>query len=173
MKKNLILLEFKNVSSAFFILDYITKNFNVGIEESKLICPGRYLLVFSGNQGEIDNIRKEVEKIKLEDDKYKYILIKIVSGASKTLLEKLNKKIQYPEYIKSLGILEFSTTAKVIEASDFIEDQSPITIITIKIGIGMCAKGIVIFEGDTSAINNVISRVKGKIRSFMDWSHLR
>lgn len=159
MKKNLILLEFRNISSAFFILNEITKNFDVDVEESKLICPGKYLLIFSGTQGDIDSVRINIKEIKAENIKHKHILIKIVSGASRDLLDKLNRHIKYPEYVRSLGIVEFSNTAGAIEAADFIEDHSPVTILTIKIGIGMCAKGIIIFEGDTSAVKNVISKI--------------
>jgi microcompartment protein CcmL/EutN len=162
LKKNLILLEFRNISSAFFILNEITKNFNVDVEESKLICPGRYLLIFSGTQGEIDGVRIDVEKIKAENIKHKHILVKRVSGASRDLLNKLNKPVQYPEYVRSLGIVEFSNTAGAIEAADFIEDRSPVTILTIKIGIGMCAKGFIIFEGDTSAVTNIISKIENE-----------
>ena len=32
MKKSLVLLEFKNISTGFIVLDEITKNFNVDIE---------------------------------------------------------------------------------------------------------------------------------------------
>ena len=58
--------------------------------------------------------------------------------------------------------MEFFNTIGAIEASDFIEDQSPVTILTIKIGIGMCAKGIIIFEGDTSAVANIISKIENE-----------
>ena len=162
MKRNLILLEFRNISSAFFILNEITKNFNVDVEESKLICPGKYLLIFSGTQGEIESVRISIEKIKAENIKHKYILVKLVGGASKDLLNKLNKNIQYPEYVRSLGIVEFLNTVGAIEAADFIEDRSPVTILTIKIGIGMCSKGVIIFEGDTSAVNNIISKIENE-----------
>ena len=160
MKKNLILLEFQHISSAFFILNEITKNFSVDVEESKLICPGKYLLIFSGNQGDINGVRLYVEEIKSENYKHKSILIKIISGISENILNSLNKHILYPEYVRSLGIVEFSNTVGAIKASDFIEDQSPVDILTIKIGIGMCAKGVIIFEGDISAVNNVIIKIQ-------------
>jgi microcompartment protein CcmL/EutN len=162
LKKNLILLEFKNISSAFFILNEITKNFNVNVEESRLICPGKYLLIFSGTQGDIDSVRMNVEEIKSENSKYKHIIIKTVSGISGDLLIKLNKIILYPEYVRSLGIVEFSNTAGAIEAADFIEDMSPVVILTIKIGIGMCAKGVILFEGDTSAVTDIITKVENE-----------
>ena len=64
MKRSLILLEFKNISTGFFVLDEITKNFNVDIEILRLLCPGRYMIICSGNQGEIENLRKYINEIK-------------------------------------------------------------------------------------------------------------
>jgi len=162
LKKNLILLEFRNISSAFFILNEITKNFNVNVEESRLICPGKYLLIFSGSQGDIDNVRRNVEEIRNQKGKYKHIIVKTISGISGDLLGKLNKIIQYPEYVRSLGIVEFSNTAEAIKTADIIEDMSPVVILTIKIGIGMCAKGVIIFEGDTSAVTEIISKIENE-----------
>ena len=59
-----------------------------------------------------------------------------------------------------MGILEFSNTIQAIETADFIEDESPVEILTIKIGLGMCNKGIVIFTGDTSSVVNIVERIE-------------
>ena len=128
MKRSLILLEFKNISTGFFVLDEITKNFNVDIEILRLLCPGRYMIICSGNQGEIENLRKYINEIK-ENEKHKHITERLVSGVD-------------------------------IETADFIEDESPVEILTIKIGLGMCNKGIVIFTGDTSSVVNIVERIE-------------
>ncbi len=57
-------------------------------------------------------------------------------------------------------MLEFSNTVQAIEIADFIEDESPVEVLTIKIGIGMCNKGVVLFEGDTSAVKNTVVKVQ-------------
>lgn len=57
-------------------------------------------------------------------------------------------------------MLEFSNTVQAIETADFIEDESPVEVLTIKIGIGMCNKGVVLFEGDTSAVKNTVVKVQ-------------
>lgn len=159
MKKSLILLEFKNITAGFFTLDEITKNFNVDIETVRLLCPGRYLIICSGNQGEIEGVRRSIVELK-QNPKYKHITEILVSGVDTELLKKINRGIKFPEEVHSLGMLEFSNTVQAIETADFIEDESPVNIITIKVGVGMCNKGVILFEGDTSAVRNVISKVE-------------
>jgi len=159
MKKSLILLEFKNISTGFFVLDEITKNFNVNMEILKLLCPGRYMIICSGNQGEIESLRKYITEIK-ENEKHKHITERLVSGVDEDLMKKINKNVKFSDSVKSLGILEFSNTVQAIETADFIEDESPIEILTIKIGLGMCNKGVILFEGDTSSVVNIVKRVE-------------
>lgn len=159
MKKSLILLEFKNISTGFFVLDEITKNFNVNMEILKLLCPGRYMIICSGNQGEIESLRKYVSEIK-ENEKHKYITERLVSGVDEDLMKKINKSVKFSDSVKSLGILEFSNTVQAIETADFIEDESPVEILTIKIGLGMCNKGVILFEGDTSSVVNIANRIE-------------
>lgn len=160
MKKSLILLEFKNISTGFFVLDEITKNFNVNMEILKLLCPGRYMIICSGNQGEIESLRKYVTEIK-ENEKHKYITERLVSGVDEDLMKKINKSVKFSDSVKSLGVLEFSNTVQAIETADFIEDESPIEILTIKIGLAMCNKGVILFEGDISSVVNIVKRVEG------------
>lgn len=159
MKKSLVLLEFKNISTGFLVFDEITKNFNVDIEVSKLLCPGRYMIICSGSQGEIESLRRHIVYLK-EQEEYKYITERLVSGVDADLVKKLNKTIKFPERVRSLGMLEFSNTVQAIETADFIEDESPVEVLTIKIGIGMCNKGVVLFEGDTSAVKNTVVKVQ-------------
>ncbi len=159
MKKSLILLEFKNISTGFFVLDEITKNFNANMEILKLLCPGRYMIICSGNQGEMESLRKHINEIR-KNEKHKHITDRLVSGVDEELMKKINKSIKFSDSVKSLGILEFSNTVQAIETADFIEDESPVEILTIKIGLGMCNKGIIIFVGDTSDVINVIDRIE-------------
>ena len=80
----------RNISTGFFVLDEITKNFNVDIEILRLLCPGRYMIICSGNQGEIENLRKYINEIK-ENEKHKHITERLVSGVDEELLKKINR----------------------------------------------------------------------------------
>lgn len=162
MKKTFLLLEFRSIGTGFIYLDEITKNFNVKIEKTGILCPGKYMIVCSGIQGEIGSLDSYLDTLK---DKYLDTSISkiLVSGVSVNILEKLNKSIEFNgKKAKSLGLIEFSNSIRAIEIADFLEDESPVEIITIRIGVGMCNKGIVFFKGDTSAVKNSVIKVKQK-----------
>ena len=161
MKKTLLLLEFRSIGTGFVFLDEITKNFNVNIERVGILCPGKYMIVCSGLQGEIVSLDNYLEELK---SKYsdKNISKIVVSGVSISILGKLNRAIKYEDKVRSLGLIEFSNSIRAIEIGDFLEDESPVEIITIRAGVGMFDKGVVLFEGDTSAVKNAIERVKSR-----------
>ena len=48
MKINLILLEFRKISLGLKMVNEFTKNYDIEIILSKTICPGKYLVLFSG-----------------------------------------------------------------------------------------------------------------------------
>lgn len=161
MKKTLLLLEFRSIAIGFVYLDEITKNFNVKIEKTGILCPGKYIIVCSGLQGEITSLDSYLDTLK---DKYtdKNISKILVSGVSVSILEKLNRAIKFDKSVRSLGLIEFSNSIRAIETADFLEDESPVEVVTIRAGVGMFDKGVVLFEGDTSAVKNSINRIKEK-----------
>lgn len=155
MKLTLVLLEFRLISKGIAILDEISKNFNVNIEISRLVCPGRYMIICSGLHGEVESLSRYIES--LEDNGIYKIL---VSGVGLNILNKVNKAIVFPNSTRSLGIIELSSSVKAIEVADFIEDMSPVEVLTIRLGVGMFNKGIIIFEGDISGIKNCLKQVE-------------
>ncbi len=159
MKKTLLLLEFRSIGTGFLYLDEITKNFNVDIEKTGILCPGKYMIVCSGLQGEVVSLNTYLD---LLQNKHidKNVSKIMVSGVSVEILEKLNRGIKFENRVRSLGLVEFSNSIRAIEVADFLEDESPVEIITIRAGVGMFDKGVVLFEGDTSAVKNSIDRVK-------------
>lgn len=161
MKKTFLLLEFRSIGTGFIYLDEITKNFNVDIERVGILCPGKYMIVCSGLQGEVVSLNTYLD---LLQNKHidKNVSKIMVSGVSVEILNKLNRAIKFEERVRSLGLVEFSNSIRAIETADFLEDESPVEIITIRAGVGMFDKGVVLFEGDTSAVKNSIDKIKGK-----------
>lgn len=71
------------------------------------------MIICSGNQGEIESLRRHILYLK-EQEEYKYITERLVSGVDADLVKKLNKTIKFPERVRSLGMLEFSNTVQAI-----------------------------------------------------------
>lgn len=158
MKKTLLLLEFRNIGTGFIYLNEITKNFNVDIERVGILCPGRYIIICSGLQSEVSSLDKYIDEYLLLR-KEKNISKLLVSGVNPDILKKINRVIKFETKVRSIGLIEFSNSIRAIEIADFLEDESPVDIITIRAGVGMFDKGVIIFEGDTSSVQNSIKKV--------------
>lgn len=157
MKTNLILLEFKKISLGLKIVNEFTKNYEIEIILSKIVCPGKYLVLCGGELSIIEEVEK---KLKTFDENSKNIDIIVVSSIERKLLEKINIKLLKNEKIECLGVIETFNAIKAIELSDYIENESNTEIILIKIGIGMSSKGLVLFKGQTSDVKMILEKIK-------------
>lgn len=169
MKINLILLEFKKISLGLKVINELTKNYEIEIILSKIICPGKYMILCGGELSVIEEIEKSLRDLKVLDEKYKNIEIIVVTSIEKKLLEKINIKILKNEKIESLGIIETFNAIKAIEISDYIENENNVEVVLIKIGLGMNSKGLVLFKGKTSDVREVLEKLKKiKESTFID-----
>ncbi|MGL4802578.1 BMC domain-containing protein [Cetobacterium sp.] len=169
MKINLVLLEFRKISLGLKIVNEFTKNYDIEIILSKIICPGKYLVLFSGELSIIEEIEKNLKSLKTFDEKYKSTEIIVVTSIERKLLEKINIKLLKNEEIECLGIVETLNAIKAIEVSDYIENESNVEIILIKIGLGMNSKGLVLFKGKASDVKELLEKLKKiKENNFID-----
>lgn len=169
MKINLVLLEFRKISLGLKIVNEFTKNYDIEIILSKIICPRKYLVLFSGELSIIEEIEKNLKSLKTFDEKYKSTEIIVVTSIERKLLEKINIKLLKNEEIECLGIVETLNAIKAIEISDYIENESNVEIILIKIGLGMNSKGLVLFKGKASDVKELLEKLKKiKENNFID-----
>lgn len=161
MKGSLILIEFKNIATAFYILNELTENFNLEVVISKPLCPGRYILVFSGGMGEVSEAEISIKEIK-KDSKHSNISVRVIGSIEQGIVEKINSPMNYPGVIRGLGILEMVNSVEIIRAADLLYKSGDIEIISIKIGLGLGAKGIVLVEGTESDLHNGISKIEAE-----------
>lgn len=159
MRGALLLIEFKNITTAFYILNELTENFNLEVVVSKPLCPGRYILVFSGGLGEISEAETCIKEEK-KDPKHSNISIRVIGSVEEGIVGKINSPIKYPGIIRGLGILEMVNSVEIIRAADILYKNGDIEIISIKIGLGLGAKGIVLIEGRESDLHNGILKIE-------------
>ena len=92
-----------------------------------------------------------------------------MTSIERKLLEKINIKLLKNEEIECLGIVETLNAIKAIEVSDYIENESNVEIMLIKIGLGMNSKGLVLFKGKASDVREILEKLKKiKENNFID-----
>ena len=145
------LIEFKKIPKGVLALDKIVKNSDVQIIMARLICPGRYLIFFSGKLEDINNSINCV-KDSFSKTEFKY---KIVTNIREEILRKINRVIEFENDVKAIGIVETKDTVSVFKVSDFILKEFEIDLKSIKINIGTGGKGVVFFTGNIAALKGI------------------
>lgn len=146
MSKSVCLLEFHSISKAFSTLNDILLRHTVKIFLDKKICPGRYIILFEGNENDIKEISDNIYGAK-------GVLCQIINSISEELINVLKKK-SVPKFNKSIGIFEFVHTIDAIKLADIAIKQSGITINKIDFSLGLFGKGIIYCSGNISNLED-------------------
>lgn len=147
------LIEFRKIPKGVLALDKIVKNSDVQIIMARLICPGRYLIFFSGKIEDINNSINCVKDSFCKTE-FKY---KVVTNIREEILGKINKVIEFKKNVKAVGIIETKDTISIFKVSDFILKEFEIDIKSIKINIGTGGKGVVFFTGNIADLKGIES----------------
>jgi len=168
MGKAIGMVEYLTVSTGVQAADMILKTAKVSIIEAKTVCPGKYIIIFSGDLSSVNASIEASKKSYGENLIDSFILgnphesiFPAIYGAS----DIKNKK--------SLGILETFSAASIIVAADEAAKTSDVELIEVRIARGMCGKSFLMLTGDIAAVEAAIkkaSSVVGKSGLLLDSS---
>ena len=168
MGKVIGMVEYLTVSTGVQAADMILKTAKVSIIEAKTVCPGKYIIIFSGDLSSVNASIESSKKSYGENLIDSFILgnphesiFPAIYGAS----DIKNKK--------SLGILETFSAASIIVAADEAAKTSDVELIEVRIARGMCGKSFLMLTGDIAAVEAAIkkaSSVVGKSGLLLDSS---
>ena len=168
MGKAIGMVEYLTVSTGVQAADMILKTAKVSIIEAKTVCPGKYIIIFSGDLSSVNASIEASKKSYGENLIDSFILgnphesiFPAIYGAS----EIKNKK--------SLGILETFSAASIIVAADEAAKTADVELIEVRIARGMCGKSFLMLTGDIAAVEASIkkaSSVVGKSGLLLDSS---
>lgn len=145
------IIEFNSIARGIEVTDVALKSAEVQLIRSGTICPGKFLLIISGNVGSIkssinsgievgkENVVNYVSLPKIDER-----VITALSGA--TEIKKVN----------SLGILEFFDVTSAIIAADEALKSANIEIMEIRTGFAIGGKSFVSLTGDLSSVKTAI-----------------
>ena len=155
MGKAIGLIEYKTVSTGVFVADMMLKTAQVEIIFSKTVCPGKYIVLFTGDLGAINAC------IGLARKEYSTNLIDsfILGNPHNDIFAAIYKTSEIKE-LGALGILETFSVASIIVAADEAAKTSLVDLIEIRIANGMCGKSYLMLTGDVAAVEAAISKAK-------------
>lgn len=148
MSKSIGALEFESISKGIEISNEVVKKSNVEIIFLKTICPGKFFIVVSGNEGEIDeaiDYGKEIAQKTLVSS-FK------VHAVSLSIVEAFKNKYDSNEVLDAFGVMETTNVCAGIKALDLALKAGDIRLVKMRLAFGIGGKLVFIVTGTLSSI---------------------
>jgi len=153
-------LEFSSIAIGIMALDEMVKIAPVKIIEARTMCPGKYLIVFSGDVASVEysyNKGYETGKELIIDSLF---LPQIHPDALNAI-----GKIVFTEEWDAIGIIETFSVVSGIEAADRAAKVGGVKIIEVRLAIGFGGKSYVKMLGSLDAVQAAMEAGTAKARS--------
>ncbi len=146
IEKNIIVLsvlEFSSIAIGISALDEMVKIAPIKIIDARTICPGKYLIIFSGDVASVE-----------------YSFQKAIEIGNNFIVDRLFLPMVHPEVLgaignvkqtsgwESIGIIETKSVVSSIEAADIAAKESGVKIIEVRLAIGFGGKSYVKMMGN-------------------------
>lgn len=145
------LLELRSIPIGIETADAMVKAANVSLLVASPVCPGKYIIIVSGNVGAV----KSSMNAGLQTAGTFLVSWHTINNAHDSLPTAI-LGVADPEKIASLGILETISALGVVQAGDIAAKASNVTLMEIRIARGLGGKGFLLFTGEISAVRSAM-----------------
>lgn len=168
MAKAIGMVEYTTVSTGIQAADTLVKTAAVEIIEAQVVCPGKYIVIITG---ELSAIKASIDACKT---KYAEQLIDsfVLGNVHDDVFPAIyaTASIENP---RALGVIETFSGASAIVAADSAAKTADVTLVELRIARGMCGKSYLILTGEVAAVSAAIEKAKETVKDdgmFLDSS---
>lgn len=158
MGKAIGMVEYKTVSKGLMAADAMLKAAEVDIIEAQTVCPGKYIVLLSGELSAI-NASVEIARSRFGNE---LIDSFILGNPHESIFPAIYGTTQI-EKINALGILETFSAASIIVAADEAAKTAQVDLIELRIAKGMCGKSYMLLTGEVAAVEAAIEKAKAAV----------
>lgn len=155
MGKAIGMVEFITVSAGMTGADTMLKTAEVDIIESATVCPGKYMVIISG---ELSAVKASIEASK-EKNPQKVIDSFVLGNPHEDIFPAIYGSTP-PDDVEALGIVESFSAASAVVAADVAAKTSLVHLLELRLARGMCGKSYVLLTGSVSAVTAAIERAQ-------------
>lgn len=158
MSKAIGMVELHTVSAGVQSADMMLKTAEVDVIESQTVCPGKYIVIISG---ELSAVKASVDSVRAKFDS-KLMGSFILGNPHESIFPALYGASKI-ENVKALGVLETFNASDIIVAADAAAKTSLVDLIELRVARGMCGKSYMFITGDVAAVNAAIEKAKQEV----------
>lgn len=156
MSKSIGALEFSSISKGMYIADAIVKKASVEILYFKAICPGKFLIVITGDEDAVDEAIDEGEDLaeKTLVDSFR------VHNVSQEIVNGFRNRYDIPSYVDAIGIIETRKVCTGIKVLDVVLKAADVSLLKIYMAFAIGGKLVFLVTGSVSSINYAFEDAK-------------
>lgn len=159
MNKAIAMVEMNNVTSGFLAADLIMKTAAVEVIFAKTVCPGKYLILFSG----------DISAVKASHDaackQYaSHVADSFVLGNPHESIFDAMLGVPQTDKLQALGIIETYSASSAVTAADIAAKTAIVSLIELRLAVGMCGKSYALITGSVAAVEAAVNHVKEQIK---------
>lgn len=151
MIRSIGMLEFNSIGKGIESADAMVKASDINLLEAKTICPGKYMVIISGDVGAVKASMEAGENV-----------------GRQTVVNRLVLPNVHPDLIKGIlgttevprngavGVLEFYSVASAVVSADIALKAGMIGLIEIRLGMGIGGKSFITLAGDVGSVKEAV-----------------
>ncbi|NLH01891.1 MAG: BMC domain-containing protein, partial [Clostridiales bacterium] len=146
MSKAIGAIELNSIARGIEVSDYMLKASKVDLVRSSTLCPGKYMVIISGDTGDVRASIAEGDKRGAE-----CVLDTLIIPNVHPQLVPAISLTNRVEARGAVGIMEFFSVTAALRAADVAAKAANVTLIEIRIGYAIGGKGYVTLTGDVGS----------------------
>ena len=145
------IVETSSIAKGYEVADAVLKAAEVKIVVNRTVCPGKYMVLVSGN---VDAVNVSIDA-GVEIGGHTVVDHFIIPNIHPDVFPAINGAANLPE-IKALGVIEGFTVASVIEAADAAVKAAKVELVNIHLAMAIGGKGYVTLTGEVGAVQAAV-----------------
>lgn len=159
MARAIGMVEYTTVSTGIQAADTLVKTAAVEIVEAQVVCPGKYIVIISG---ELSAIKASIDACQVQYGE-KLIDSFVLGNVHEDIFPAIYATVDV-ENPRALGVIETFSGASAIVAADAAAKSADVTLVELRIARGMCGKSYLILTGEVAAVNAAIDNAKASAK---------
>ncbi len=146
------MVELTSIARGIETSDFMVKAAKVDLIRSSTVCPGKYIVIISGETGDVKAAMAEGTK---QGGEF-VVNTLVLPNVHPQLIPAISMTTQVPPG-GAVGVLEFYSIASAITAADVAAKAANVTLIEVRIGYAIGGKGFVTLTGDVGAVRAAVA----------------
>ena len=145
------LLELKSIPVGIETADEMIKAANVQLLTASPTCPGKYIIIVSGNVGAVKSSMNVGVRVAGHYMVGQHVINNVHESLPSAILG-----VTEVEKIASIGVIETISGLSAVNAGDIAAKAAKVEMLEIRIARGLGGKGFLVFTGEVSSVRSAV-----------------